>query len=77
MLVKVIILAMLTAVLVALGSAVFAMLGARRDHTRMARALTWRIGLSVLLFVLLLAGFASGVLQPHPAIPPNPMVHNQ
>ncbi len=77
MLVKAIILAMLAAVLVALGSAVFAMLGPRRDHQRMARALTWRISLSVLLFVLLLAGFASGVLQPHQAIPPKPTVHNQ
>jgi len=56
---------------------VFALLGPRRDHNRMARALTWRIGLSVLLFVLLLAGFASGVLQPHPAIPPKTTVHNQ
>lgn len=77
MLVKAIILAMLAAVLIALGSAVFAMIGPRRDHKRMARALTWRVSLSVLLFVLLLAGFASGVLQPHQAIPPRLTLHNQ
>ena len=77
MLVKAIILAMLAAILIALGSAVFAMLGPRRDHKRMARALTWRISLSVLLFILLLAGFVSGVLQPHQAIPPKPTIHSQ
>ena len=69
MLVKLIILAMLTAILIALGSAVFAMLGPRRGHTRMARALTWRVGLSVTLFLLLLIGFATGVLQPHAVVP--------
>jgi len=77
MLVKAIILVMLAAILIALGSAVFAMLGPRRDHSRMARALTWRVSLSVLLFILLFAGFASGVLQPHQAVPPNPSPHNQ
>ncbi len=77
MLVKAFILAMLAAILFALGSAVFAMLGPRRGHDRMARALTWRIGLSVALFVLLLAGFASGVLEPHQPFPENPANHSQ
>ncbi|MBC7162597.1 DUF2909 domain-containing protein [Immundisolibacter sp.] len=77
MLVKAFILAMLAAILIALGSAVFAMLGPRRGHDRMARALTWRIGLSVVLFLLLLAGFASGVLQPHQPFPASPPGHNQ
>jgi Protein of unknown function (DUF2909). len=77
MLVKAFILAMLAAILTALGSAVFAMLGPRRGQDRMARALTWRIGLSVLLFLLLLAGFASGVLQPHPPFPTDPAGHSQ
>lgn len=77
MLVKVLILAMLAAILIALGSAVFALLGPRGDPDRMARALTWRISLSVLLFILLLAGFAGGVLRPHAAVPPNPATHSQ
>ncbi len=72
MLVKLVILAMLAAILITLGSAVFAMLGPRRGHTRMARALTWRVGLSVTLFLLLLAGFATGVLKPHAVVPPAP-----
>ena len=72
MLVKLIVMAMLAAILIALGSAVFAMLGPRRGDQRMARALTWRVGLSVTLFLLLLAGFATGVIKPHAALPPTP-----
>ena len=69
MLVKLIVLAMLAAILIALGSAVFAMLGANRGDQRMARALTWRVGLSVTLFLLLLASFATGLIKPHGAVP--------
>lgn len=77
MLIKAFILVMLVAILIALGSAVFAMLGPKRGRDRMARALTWRIGLSVVLFLLLLAGFASGILQPHQPFPTNPAGHSQ
>jgi hypothetical protein len=77
MLTKAIILAMLVAIVVALGSAVFAMLGPRRGQDRMARALTWRVGLSVTLFALLLGGYASGILKPHQAIPSTVSTHNQ
>jgi hypothetical protein len=43
-----------------------------KDHgttTRTLRALTWRIGLSVVLVLLLIAGFATGLIGPHNAIP--------
>jgi hypothetical protein len=30
----------------------------------MARALAWRVGLSVALFVLLIAGYALGLIRP-------------
>lgn len=76
MLMKLIILAMLAAILIALGSAVFAMLGPRRGHARMARALTWRVGLSVALFLLLLGGVATGVLKPHAVVPTSPTARN-
>jgi hypothetical protein len=33
--------------------------------TRTAKALTWRIGLSITLFVLLMAGFYFGIIPPH------------
>jgi glycerol uptake facilitator-like aquaporin len=77
MMTKAFIVAMLAAILFALGSAAFAMLGPRRGHDRMARALTWRIGLSVALFLLLLAGFAGGVLKPHAAIAPAAAAQSQ
>jgi threonine/homoserine/homoserine lactone efflux protein len=75
--VTVIILGMLLAILWVLGSAAFAMLGRRRDPHRTARALTWRVGLSVALFLLLLAGFASGLLKPHTVEPPSPVTHGK
>lgn len=35
------------------------------SHTRTVKALTVRIGLSVVLFALLFVLFAAGVIQPH------------
>ena len=39
-----------------------------RGH-RTAKALTWRIGLSLTLFVLLMAGFYLGIITPHGLAP--------
>lgn len=77
MLIKLLILAILAAIVVALGSAVFALLGPHRERTRMARALTWRVGLSVTLFLLLMAGFASGLIKPHAVDRAQPVAHSQ
>ncbi len=55
---------MLIAIVASLGSAAVFMLRGRGDSRRMARALAWRVGLSVTLFVLLLAGYALGLFQP-------------
>jgi len=55
---------MLLAIIASLGSAAVFMLRSRGDSRRMARALTWRVGLSVALFVLLMAGYYFGLLQP-------------
>jgi hypothetical protein len=35
------------------------------DSRRMVRALTWRIGLSIALFVLLMLAWYTGLIQPH------------
>lgn len=62
------IVAVLVVILIALARALLAMLrggAGRADRASTARALTWRIGLSVALFVLLLVGYATGVLEPH------------
>ncbi len=36
-----------------------------RDKTRMVRALTVRISLSLMLFILLMAGYYFGLVEPH------------
>ena len=61
---KIVILSLLFVVLISLGSALVAM--ARGDKSdRMLKSLTWRIGLSVFIFILLLIGQATGVITPH------------
>lgn len=62
---KWIVIGLLLAIVGALGSALFSMLGQKRDPNRMARALTVRVALSVGLFLLLLLGMATGLLSPH------------
>ena len=59
-----VVIAMLIAILVSLGSAAVFMLRSRGDSSRMAKALTWRIALSVTLFLLLMLGYALGLFQP-------------
>lgn len=55
---------MLIAIIASLASAAVFMVRGRGDSRRMARALTVRIGLSVALFVLLMAGYYFGLFQP-------------
>ncbi len=63
--VKLLIVLGLLAILVSLGSALFALVRDKGRSQRTVRALTWRIGLSLGLFVLLLLGIATGVVVPH------------
>lgn len=64
MIFKIVILSLLFVVLISLGSALVAM--ARGDKSdKMLKALTWRIGLSVCIFILLLIGQAMGFITPH------------
>jgi hypothetical protein len=56
---------MLIAIIASLASAALFMVKGRGDSERMAKALTWRIGLSVALFLMLMAGYFLGIFQPH------------
>ncbi|MCZ8130206.1 MAG: twin transmembrane helix small protein [Steroidobacteraceae bacterium] len=56
----------LIAILISLGSALFHLSTGKGDSGKMVRALTWRIGLSVGLFLLLLFAWSQGWIQPHP-----------
>jgi len=64
MIFKIVILGLLAVVLISLGSALVAM--AKGDKSdKMLKSLTWRIGLSVAIFILLLIGQAMGLITPH------------
>jgi hypothetical protein len=56
------------AIIASLGSALFFMLRGGQDGKHksgnMARALAWRIGLSILLFVCILVSWKLGYIQP-------------
>ena len=57
-----VVIAMLIAILVSLGSALWYMLRPGNDKTRMVKALSVRVGLSIALFVMLMAGYYFGLI---------------
>lgn len=64
--VKLIVLGLLAAIVVSMGSALFHLVHDRKGETRkMVRALTVRISLSVALFILLFVAYALGLIEPH------------
>ena len=65
MIFKVIIIMLLLFVIISLGQALFYMVKDEGKSDKMLKALTWRIGLSVFIFLLLLVGQAVGLIQPH------------
>ncbi|MBT8439020.1 MAG: twin transmembrane helix small protein [Gammaproteobacteria bacterium] len=65
MLFKTIIVILLLVVLFSLFQALFFLIKDDSKSDRMLKALTWRIGLSVFIFILLLIGQAVGLIQPH------------
>jgi hypothetical protein len=65
---RVIVIAVLVGILAFLGSALFRLSRRERgpdNSQQMLRALTWRIGLSVALFLALLVLWRMGVIRPH------------
>ncbi len=61
MVIKAIVIAMLIGIFVSMASAAVYLFRERGDSTKMVKALTYRIALSVTLFLLLLAGFYFGI----------------
>jgi cytochrome b561 len=59
------IIAVLVAIVASLGSALVQLARGKGDSQKMLRALTWRIGLSVGLFLLLLVAWRMGLIRPH------------
>lgn len=64
---KILLFLILFAILASLGQALYFLARDRGRSERTARALTWRIGLSLLLFLLLMAGFWLGWVPMQPS----------
>ena len=69
MLAKTLIVLILLVIIGSLFSGLFYLVKDKGTSERTVRALTVRISLSVLLFLLLMIGYATGVLQPHGVYP--------
>ncbi len=67
---KYLVIAMLALILISLGRALFHLTSRDPNSSeKMVKALAWRIGLSVLLFVLLIVAYYSGWIAPHRVVP--------
>lgn len=65
MIFKIIIVSLLFVVIISLGHAAIVMSKGEDKDGKMLKSLTWRIGLSVFIFMLLLIGQATGLITPH------------
>jgi hypothetical protein len=61
---KLVVILILLGILGSLGSALVYLFKDTGDSKRTVRALTWRVGLSVALFLFLLIGYWLGLIQP-------------
>ena len=67
--VKVIVLVLLAAAVISLGRALVALVRDQGKEGKTARALAWRIGFSVAVFLFLLLSMVMGWIQPHDVNP--------
>lgn len=70
--IKLVILLAFAGILLSLGSAMFYLVKDKGDSDRTLRALTFRIGLSVGLFVFIMVLIATGAITPHGVVPQPP-----
>ncbi|MCP4000869.1 MAG: twin transmembrane helix small protein [Gammaproteobacteria bacterium] len=69
MIIKYLIVALLIAIMISLGSGLYFMFTDKGQTKRMVNSLTVRVALSVLLFVLLFIAWYFGLIQPHGVMP--------
>lgn len=67
--IKILILVIFIAILISLGTGLFAFLGDKGQSKKMVNALTVRVVLSALLFILLFVAWYTGQIQPHGVVP--------
>jgi hypothetical protein len=65
MLIKILVILMLLLIIGSLFSALYYLVKGNGDSERTVKALTWRVGLSLTLFLLLVLGFYTGIIG-HP-----------
>jgi hypothetical protein len=65
MVTKIVILVVIFIILYSLGSGLVCLVKDKADSHKVVKALTWRISLSVLLFVFLILAFYMGWIKPH------------
>jgi hypothetical protein len=63
-LIRLLILGLLAAILISLGTALYHLGSGTGDSGKLLRALTWRIVLSLLLFALLMLAWRAGLIEP-------------
>ena len=67
---KYLVVAMLVLILISLGKALFHLTSSKpEDGAKMVKALAWRIGLSVALFLLLIFAYYNGWIDPQRVVP--------
>jgi hypothetical protein len=67
---KYLVIAMLLLILISLGKALFHLTSSNPEAgTKMVKALAWRIGLSVALFLLLIVAYYNGWIDPRHVVP--------
>lgn len=70
MVVKILIVLFFLVIIYSLFSAFYYMVkGGKDDDGKMVRRLSWRIGLSLVFFLLLVVAMKTGIIQPHPISP--------
>ena len=63
--IKCLIIAFLVFIIYSLGSALYFLVKDPAKSTRVVKALTWRISLSLVLFLLLMVAYMLGFIEPH------------
>ena len=68
--IKIIIVALLGLIVLSLGAGMFSLINDRGESNRTVKFLTFRIALSILVFVFIAISFFMGWIQPHGIVPP-------
>ena len=66
LIIKVIVSLLFAFIFFSLGSALYFLVKDKNNSERIVKALTWRIGLSMVVFILLFVAYALGWIAPHP-----------